>query len=697
MSEMSSAFSGSLAIQFSEVALGLPQSEPREADLLFGNLLDDAGDAMLVSDAKGKILCVNARSEDLFGYDRQELIGKPIELLLPLYRKIDTADRFIRAERANPCPTRPDLYGLCKDGRKFPADIRLSAFKTNTSMVFAGAIRDATDCKGMEDQVQSLQRFEQLIFQLSATVVHLPPKEVEGKINNALKVLAEIMDFDRVCMGSLTSTSAKLTVLSAWARPGIPDVTFKVVGDHYPWVVQQVVAGKSVYASSPTDLPLEAGVDRDSMLSSGEQSLLAIPLFIGPEVIGVISFHTFRNQQAWDSLLVSQLQHVAGIFSNVLARKRTDEELQSAYTRIQELRDHLEQENVHLRQEIRLEYNHANIVGQSAVMRDILKQAEQVAATDSVVLILGETGTGKELLARTIHDLSSRQSHAMVKINCAALPATLIESELFGREKGAYTGALTREIGRFELADKSTIFLDEIGDLPMEVQAKLLRVLQEGEFERLGSPKTFHVDVRVIAATNRDLSAAVADGKFREDLFYRLSVFPICIPPLRERREDIQELVWHILQDLGKRMGRNIQGIQAATLKAFQNYSWPGNIRELRNVIERNLILNSGPLFRAKLPEAKPRPSAIAGVRIQEVEREHIVRVLCSTAWRIRGQQGAAGLLGLKPTTLESRMKRLNIQKKICRANLQICRARTADAEGTRCTSAKRSSQPATS
>jgi formate hydrogenlyase transcriptional activator len=516
----------------------------------------------------------------------------------------------------------------------------------------------------LEARFQSLQKFQQLISRLSLTLVHLSAKEVDGKITSALKALTEIMDFDRVYVASLDSTSIELNVLSAWTRLGIPDLTFKVVNDHYPWLVQQIIAGKLVSVSSPAELPSEAVVDREYMLSSGEQSLLVIPLFIGAEVIGMICFNAFRAQQQWDCLLVSQLRHVGGIFSNVLARKRADEELQSAYRKIQELKDHLERENVYLREEIRLEHNHANIVGQSMAMLDILKQAERVASTDSAVLILGETGTGKELLARTIHDLSSRQSRPMVKINCAALPATLIESELFGREKGAYTGALTREIGRFELADKSTIFLDEIGELPMEIQVKLLRALQEGEFERLGSPKTIHVDVRVIAATNRDLSAAVADGKFREDLFYRLNVFPICIPPLRERREDIQELVWHILQDLGKRMGRNIQGIQASTLKAFLSYSWPGNIRELRNVIERNLILNPGPLFRARLPEANPRPSPVARLSVQEVEREHILSVLRSTAWRIRGQQGAAALLGLKPTTLESRMKKLKILTK---------------------------------
>jgi transcriptional regulator with GAF, ATPase, and Fis domain len=248
----------------------------------------------------------------------------------------------------------------------------------------------------------------------------------------------------------------------------------------------------------------------------------------------------------------------------------------------------------------------------------------------------------------------------MVKVNCAAMPATLIESEFFGREKGAYTGALTRETGRFELANHSTIFLDEIGELPFELQSKLLRVLQEGEFERLGSPRTLRVDVRVIAATNRNLEILVKEGKFREDLYYRLSVFPIEVPPLRERREDIPALVWHILKNQCKRMGRNIESIQPATLKAFQGYSWPGNVRELGNVIERFLILNPGVVFRAEVP-GMDSISNENGQALDGVDRRHIEQVLVQTRWRIRGKGGAAELLGLKPTTLEARMKKLEI------------------------------------
>jgi transcriptional regulator with GAF, ATPase, and Fis domain len=289
-------------------------------------------------------------------------------------------------------------------------------------------------------------------------------------------------------------------------------------------------------------------------------------------------------------------------------------------------------------------------------------QIDLVAPTDASVLILGETGTGKELVARTIHEMSRRKQNPLVKINCASLPATLIESELFGREKGAYTGALTREIGRFEHADRSTIFLDEIAELPPELQPKLLRVLQEGEFERLGSPKTICVDVRVIAATNRDLDALMKQGKFREDLFYRLNVFPIVVPPLRERREDIPLIAAHILKDLAKRMGSNIEGFDAATMRELQKHCWPGNVRELRNVIERNLILNGGPIFRAELPNAlQDKKTSLR--RLDEVDTEYLRNVLQSTHWRVRGQGGAAQVLGLKPTTLEARMKKLGIRR----------------------------------
>jgi DNA-binding NtrC family response regulator len=303
------------------------------------------------------------------------------------------------------------------------------------------------------------------------------------------------------------------------------------------------------------------------------------------------------------------------------------------------------------------------IIGQSPAIGRVLEQLRQVAATDSTVLLLGETGTGKELLATHLHELSARRGRAMVRVNCAAIPATLIESELFGREKGAFTGSLSRQIGRFESADRSTIFLDEIGDLPGEVQVKLLRVLEERRIERLGSPKSLSVDVRIIAATHRDLERRIATGAFREDLFYRLNVFPIHIPALRDRAEDIPLLVWRFVIEFSRAFGKRIDSIARASMATLQQYHWPGNIRELRNVVERAMIVAAGPALTIPLPATTVPSTGPLSVRLEDVEREHIRNVLERVRWRIRGMGGAADQLGLRPTTLETRMAKLGLAR----------------------------------
>lgn len=296
-------------------------------------------------------------------------------------------------------------------------------------------------------------------------------------------------------------------------------------------------------------------------------------------------------------------------------------------------------------------------------MRRILHQAEVVAQTDSTVLITGETGTGKELIARAIHSLSGRKDRALVTVNCAALPPSLIEAELFGHEKGAYTGAMTKIEGRFEVADGSTLFLDEIGELPLEVQAKLLRVLEDGRFERLGSSRSVQVDVRIIAVTNRDLEQHMREGKFRRDLYYRLNVFPIRIPPLRERPDDIPELVWAFVRQFESRMRKRIEKIPKRTLEAMQRYPWPGNARELRNVVEHAMILSSGKTLAAQVPSVAAQQGPSWPRNLREVEREHILDALEKTGWRIMGKGGAAEILGLKRTTLYGRMKKLGIDR----------------------------------
>jgi len=302
------------------------------------------------------------------------------------------------------------------------------------------------------------------------------------------------------------------------------------------------------------------------------------------------------------------------------------------------------------------------VLGESAAIRRVLDQVQQVAATDSTVLFLGETGTGKGLFASHVHELSARRRRAMVHINCSAIPTTLLESELFGREKGAYTGALARQIGRFELADQSTIFLDEIGDLSADIQIKLLRVLEERQIERLGSPNAIRLDTRIIAATHRNLEQRIAEGTFREDLFYRLHVFPIHVPPLRERVEDIPLLVGAFVEEFSKRFGKRIEAIPRENMAALQQYGWPGNIRELRNVVERAMIVATGPELTIALPAASGAVGR-RSAKLADVEKEHIRGVLESVGWRIRGSGGAAQRLGLRPTTLESRMARLRLHR----------------------------------
>lgn len=344
--------------------------------------------------------------------------------------------------------------------------------------------------------------------------------------------------------------------------------------------------------------------------------------------------------------------------------KRINAELKEALSELKQLKLRLEQENKYLQQEIKLTHNFEEIISQSKLFKKVLGQVEQVAGTDATVLILGESGTGKELIARAVHNVSKRKSRPMVKVNCASLPATLIESELFGHEKGAFTGAIAKKIGRFELADGGSLFLDEIGEIPIELQSKLLRVLQEGEFERLGNSITLKVDVRIIAATNVNLQDAVAKGTFREDLYYRLNVFPIQIPALRDRKEDIPLLTRHFLLKFNARFGKKVEVITERVIDSLMSYNWPGNVRELENVIERSVILS--PKNKLEIGDAIPKSVLVAEeeiITLADNEKAHILKVLKLTNWRISGNKGAAKILNLNRTTLEARMKKLGIQR----------------------------------
>jgi formate hydrogenlyase transcriptional activator len=392
----------------------------------------------------------------------------------------------------------------------------------------------------------------------------------------------------------------------------------------------------------------------------GVQSFCWLPLTTARRQLGTLSF-ACKLPSAYDNADVGFLHLVANQVAVAV-----DNAL--AFQEIEALKEKLAKENAYLEEEVRTGHNFGEIVGDSAALRQVLKQIETVAPTGSTVLIRGETGTGKELIARALHERSPRKARTFVKLNCAAIPTGLLESELFGHEKGAFPGAIARKVGRFELAHQGTLFLDEVGDIPLELQPKMLRVLQEQEFERLGGTKTIKVDVRLVAATHRDLAKMFAAGRFREYLYYRLNVFPVLVPPLRERHDDIPRLVRHFTQRFARRMGRRIETIPTAGMDALVRYLWPGNVRELQNVVERAVILSSGPSLHVPLGElqtAVEEPSAptAAPVTLTDAEREHILTALRDTGWVLGGPKGAGARLGMKRSTLRWKMKRLGISR----------------------------------
>ncbi len=623
---------------------------------------------VLVLTADGTIVIVNRAIERQFGYSRRELIGKNAEFLLSDESRTqhttaritclnDPSSPLVGADRK--------FSGQRVDGSQFPIEMRLTPVHSDDGVFVVAAVVDLSEPKETEDALQAsvdMQLdFERLVAELLVKFINVPPERVNDVIGEALRRVGESLDLDR-CLFIRLSPDGQLTRPARWERDGIVAAPIPTDAlERFPWALSRMKADQIICFSNLDEVP--DPVDRESCRLFGVRSSVAVPLLVDGQVVGVASFNLVSRERRWRPDEVHRLRVLSAAFANVLARQRSDEALQETLAEVERLGAQLNAENVYLRREVRERLGTGVIVGKSPAMLRVLDQIQQVAETDSTVLLLGETGTGKELLATRIHESSSRRNGPLVRVNCAAMPATLIESELFGREKGAFTGALSKQVGRFELADRSTIFLDEIGDLPADVQVKLLRVLEERQIERLGSPKPIHVDVRIIAATHRNLPQGIAEGWFRDDLFYRLNVFPVEVPPLRERVEDIPLLVWKFVEEFSQMLGKRIEAISKDSMTAMQQYSWPGNIRELRNVVERGMILATGKRLSLVLPVATAGSPQKRAVTLVDLEKEHIRSVLETTGWRIRGAGGAAERLGLKATTLETRMAKLGLKR----------------------------------
>jgi PAS domain S-box-containing protein len=752
------------------------RAQPSQA--LFERWLESSPDAIVVTDEGGRITGANAQLEKLFGYQRVELLGQPVETLIPeRFRTIHPSHRksFHAQPRMRPMGLGVDLYGRRKDGSEIPVDIVLSPVETAAGRAVLSVIYDISGKKlaqealrKSEQQLRSLVenvrdyaillldaegsvstwnagaeritgyaaedivgrhfscfytsediergkpeeslrvaaskgRFEDESWRICkdgsrfwANVVITAIRDSNGQLVGFAKVTRDLTERKRAEEALLSQLShvllsnleigTLLSAVSAAIREVVPhDVASLALHDPETdqFQLQQLSSGDGKgLITKEIPVPAEGSplgwvfrtrealllAQRDSgrfrhetlqhFLAADLKSACLLPLVSRDRVLGVLAVAS-RREAAFtekDAYALGQIARRIGIaVDNALA-----------FHQIAELRDRLNREKRYLEEELRTNSSFGEIVGNTPQLKNVLRLVETVAPTDATVLILGETGTGKELIARAIHQLSARNERTFVKLNCAAIPSGLLESELFGHEKGAFTGAITQKIGRLELAHKGTLFLDEIGDLPLELQPKLLRALQEKEFERLGSTRTIPVDARLVVATNRDLAKMVADRQFRSDLYYRLKVFPIMTPPLRERTEDIPLLVRHFVDKHARRMNRRVETIPSEVMQALIRWHWPGNVRELENFIERAVILSPGSVLRAPLAELQvPEEEVTAPEKptLAAAERDHILRVLRETDGVLGGPHGAAARLGLKRTTLITKMKKLGIER----------------------------------
>lgn len=586
-------------------------------------IIGSAMDAIISIDERQRVVLFNAAAETMFGCSTTEALGQPINRFIPTPFRDARQDQLSALKQTDgkgpSVGSFGPLSGRRATGENFPVDVSISEVELNGARFYTIILRDITERLRAEEAL----------------------RERRQELTEAQRV-AKVGSWEWNPLTDTVTWSEEMFRIMK-RDPALPAPSYAEHPFHYTqesWQRLKSAVEKALRDGTPYELELE-------MIRAD----------------GSTVWTNARGEVLRDS--AGKIVKLRGTLQDIAERKLAEAALQKAVEEVSQLKNKLEEENVYLREEIKLAHSFDEIVGRSDVTRYVLFKIEQVAPTDTSVLITGETGTGKELVARAIHSSSLRKDRPLVRVNCAALTPTLVESELFGHEKGAFTGATARKIGRFELANEATIFLDEIGELPLELQSKLLRVIQEGEFERLGSSKTIKVDVRIIAATNRNLKMAVEQGGFREDLWYRLNVFPITVPPLRDRKEDIPVLVEHFVRRFSQKVGKKISSISPGSLRILQDYAWPGNVRELANVLERAVINTNGAVLRIVDHFEKPRVDQLtqSDKTLEEMEKEYIIRILESTGWRIDGRKGAARILGLNPSTLRTRMTKLGIQK----------------------------------
>ncbi len=643
----------------------------RRSEERFRRIFEYANDAVFVIDAEqDRIVEGNRKACRMLGYSRDELLRTRVSDVHP--NEMPRLRRFAAGVVREGSGWTNELTCLTRSGEVIPAEISASTIELGGATYVLALVRDISERKRAQEALErhskelerlveertseqrdSERRHRVLLEINNAVVTHLTRDALFGAVSEAI---AKILPYDRFALTLYDAEADVFRILvlkGALSREGL-GVGIEVPREGSPlgWSFDNRRPVFREDLKLHTELPFEVFLRKQ-----GIRSYLVAPLVTTHGALGTLNLGSGTPGV--------YTQHEADLMAEIGGQVALALENMLAYEEIGRLKADLEDENLYLQSEIRTQNEFEDIVGDSAAIKKVLKAVETVAPTDANVLILGETGTGKGLVARAIHELSSTRQKTLVKVNCAALPGGLIESELFGHEKGAFTGAVAQKRGRFELADGGTIFLDEIGDLPLELQAKLLHVLQEGEFERVGGSRTLRVRVRVIAATNRDLQQAVHEGRFREDLYYRLNVFPIQIPPLRERREDIPILIRHFVLKHGVRLGKKVESIPQRKLDALMAYPWPGNVRELENVIERAMIVTDGPELRLGdwLVTSPAAPKSTRPSTLEELERDHIKKVLKFTRGRLSGPKGAAAILGLKRSTLQSRMQKLGIKR----------------------------------